>query len=895
MRGSPYIYIVIIFIIFSIQSVAQRFGGNPTYVKWKQIETNKLKIIFPPNRSSEAQRLANVTIAIDSYTSGILGKTHFKIPVVLQSLPLVSNAYVGLAPWRSEFYLNPLQNALDLGATSWIDNLAIHEYRHIQQYSNFRKGLSKFLYILAGQEGQSLANATVIPDWFFEGDAVYSETKYLNQGRGRLPYFFDAYNALSIANKKYSYQKWRNGSYKDFIPDHYQLGYMLVAHGHNKYGDDFWRKVTEDAVRFKGLIYPFQRAVKRYAGIGYRLFVKETFDEFKSQLPVGSNINNEVALTKENKKRVVDYLFPIWINNDSVIALKRPYNQLAHWELISNGRRQRLGLKFIGIDDFFQYQNGKIVYTAYSTDARWDWKEFNDVYIFDILDKSTNRLTHQQRLFSPDLSIDLKTMVAIQMPTEGGAALEIWDVQTKKLIDSVQHPEKYMLSHPVFGQDENVIYVIARKPDGSCSILKYEREQKRFSVLFSFVNAPISFLRYKKDELLFTISQEQKNQLWSYHVIDKNFSLLSSTNTGSYSGDINRANKKVVYSRPTSEGDQLFIGNLTTSNSIPQQFESLKTVYKTPLAEENKLTKVADSNFAISNYSKTSQLANIHSWRPYYDRPNWSFTLYGQNVLNTFQSSYQYVFNENEKSHQVGASATFGALYPWLVGGTNYTVNRNFKDSTRNLKWNEWNGNVGMRIPLSNNGGRFFRSLDFSSTLNNVLYNYNASSKPVTKDKFVSYIHFQLIASMLSQQARQQVNPRFGWVLNLQHRSSFGKTDATQSYVGARLYLPGFMRSHSFNMSFAYQQRDTLRQYIYTNNFSMARGYAAFNYPRMWRTNFNYQFPVMYPDFGIANIVYFRRVRANIFYDDMFLKSLRTGRIINLRSTGVELHFDTKW
>jgi len=63
----------------------------------------------------------------------------------------------------------------------------------------------------------------------------------------------------------------------------------------------------------------------------------------------------------------------------------------------------------------------------------------------------------------------------------------------------------------------------------------------------------------------------------------------------------------------------------------------------------------------------------------------------------------------------------------------------------------------------------------------------------------------------------------------------------------------------------------------------------------MWRYSLNYHFPLFYPDRGIGNIVYFLRVRGNAFYDDMTLKSLRTGRKINLRSAGMEIYFDTKW
>src|SRR5678816_3069728 len=128
---------------------------------------------------------------------------------------------------------------------------------------------SKAFYIAFGQEGQALANSLSIPDWFFEGDAVYQETLLSDQGRGRLPFFFNDYRSLWASKKNYSWMKLRNGSLRDFVPDHYRLGFMMVAYGREKFGDTIWKQITHDAARYRGLFYPFQRAVKRYTGKSY--------------------------------------------------------------------------------------------------------------------------------------------------------------------------------------------------------------------------------------------------------------------------------------------------------------------------------------------------------------------------------------------------------------------------------------------------------------------------------------------------------------------------------------------------------------------------------------------------------------------------------------------------
>jgi hypothetical protein len=62
----------------------------------------------------------------------------------------------------------------------------------------------------------------------------------------------------------------------------------------------------------------------------------------------------------------------------------------------------------------------------------------------------------------------------------------------------------------------------------------------------------------------------------------------------------------------------------------------------------------------------------------------------------------------------------------------------------------------------------------------------------------------------------------------------------------------------------------------------------------MWRIGVNYHLPLFYPDWGFGQLVYFLRVRANLFYDYTQVKSLRTGLTRPFSSTGIETYFDMK-
>ncbi|HKP32791.1 MAG TPA: hypothetical protein VJT83_08685, partial [Chitinophagaceae bacterium] len=272
-----------IFLFSFTVAFAQEFGGNPPSVKWRQINVPTARIIFSAGLDSQANRIASLTEYLNKQTLSTIGTKQRKVNIVLQNATTISNAYVALGPFRSEFYLTPQQNSFELGSIPWTDNLAVHEYRHVQQYNNFNRGLSKVFRIFFGEEGQALANGLSVPDWFFEGDAVHQETLVTAQGRGRMPYFFNGYRSLWEANKNYSWMKLRNGSLKDYVPDHYKLGYILVAYGREKYGEDFWRKVTGDAASFKGLFYPLQRAIEKHAGVSYRQFRSEALESFKTK------------------------------------------------------------------------------------------------------------------------------------------------------------------------------------------------------------------------------------------------------------------------------------------------------------------------------------------------------------------------------------------------------------------------------------------------------------------------------------------------------------------------------------------------------------------------------------------------------------------------------------
>src|SRR5690606_17171593 len=161
--------------------------NNPPSVRWFQLTTPHFHVLYPEGFDPQAQRMANTLEHIYKPAASTLGSQPKHFSIILQNRSSFSNAFVTITPRRAEFYTMPTQNYNFAGTVDWLDLTAIHEYRHIVQFEHANQGFNRIMYYLLGNHTLStLANAAV-PDWFWEGDAVTTETALTTSGRGRIP------------------------------------------------------------------------------------------------------------------------------------------------------------------------------------------------------------------------------------------------------------------------------------------------------------------------------------------------------------------------------------------------------------------------------------------------------------------------------------------------------------------------------------------------------------------------------------------------------------------------------------------------------------------------------------------------------------------------------------
>ncbi|HRN48967.1 MAG TPA: hypothetical protein PKW69_13100, partial [Niabella sp.] len=92
---------------------SQEFGANRFSTRWRQINNDTVRVIFPNGNNATANEVANIVLNLAAQNKISLGNRLRKIDIVLQNAPVISNGYVSLGPFKSEFYLTPPSDNFD--------------------------------------------------------------------------------------------------------------------------------------------------------------------------------------------------------------------------------------------------------------------------------------------------------------------------------------------------------------------------------------------------------------------------------------------------------------------------------------------------------------------------------------------------------------------------------------------------------------------------------------------------------------------------------------------------------------------------------------------------------------------------------------------------------------
>ncbi|GJM32370.1 MAG: hypothetical protein DHS20C18_13710 [Saprospiraceae bacterium] len=924
----------------SAQVPSNPIGLNPPGLKWRQINTDKVQVIFPVGLDSAGLRVANTVHYLWNHGNTSIGDKMHKVTILFQNQTVAPNGFVTVGPFRSEYNLTPSQFNC---TTDWLDLLAIHEYRHVKQFGNSRHGLTQLAKSIFGSWGWGGFMAAALPRWYFEGDAVGAETALSKSGRGRMPSFDMEYRALRLNGIHYGYEKAGAGSLKDFVPDWYGLGYYLTTHARSRYGADIWEKVVADAVRYRGLFYPFSRNLKQHTGLTAKALYAETMatlDSIWQADPAKKNNTASPSVNQKIKKTVTDYTNPHFLSDGSMVVEKRAYNEIPGYYQISQDGKETLltrpGILFSPPNSTLSVQNNKLCWAELGFDPRWGNQNFSVIVTYDIPTKKKKRLSHRSKYFSPALSHDGKRIVAVEADEQMQYRLVILDAENGQLLQTLPNSGNWFLSFPRWMPKDQEIVMVAQK--GEVNRLQIQSlHSGTTEILVAPTNQQLTHPFPSGEAIYFSATYTGVNNIFKVDRGSRHLYQVTDDLLGAFQPGLSADGRMLLYSSFNSQGYN--IHRLELSAVQQKRWDQLPPFdihFFEPLVEQEGgsiFTKIPNQQFPVNKFNKWSGLVNFHSWLPQLSPPLVGASILSDNKFGTMSGELSGYYNLNDNEWSAVAGLTYAELYP--VINLNYSrINRSnnfyrFERSTAidtllftNFYTEEWIENrylAGLALPLNFSKGTLFHQLtlranyqrtqlDVVGNLDNpgnirdtltgsaeLLNNLQDIFRAPIQDVGLDILDLRIGWQSLRRRAIQNLNPHWGIVLDARYRTTIG-TDQIQAdnlLLRADAYLPGLGRNHSLYFNTFYQKMDILDNYRFSDFFVYPRGYNTLLGDENFKFGINYSFPIAYPDLALGSLAFIKRIKANIFYDQGWQKAgVPFSFDRTARSTGLELRLD---
>ncbi len=878
----------------------------PPHIDWKTIKTKNFQVIFPKEADKAAQKAINYLEHSKYYVDSSLKVQSKKIPVLLNNQSVISNGYVQLAPRYMCWYLTPPQDAsTSLEGTDWMYLLALHEQRHVSQYERLDDNFTDFLSDLTGDFGRAWGINISTPIWYFEGDAIHSETCNSLSGRGRMPFFMRDFMAMEDHNIRYSYNKALFGSYKNYTPNHYNLGYILVDHINRNYGEESWDKIHERTTKYSFNPFIFSRSLKLCTGYNLKQTYKNALDEYNSIWQ--SNVVNKTDQNYErikgnsNAKIRTHYVMPQFLSADSIIAVKYGFSENPTLVLLNQGNE--IFIKEISYIDRISANSNIIIWNQDFYDIRWLQKSYSDIMALDLTTGKTNRITHNQKLFAPVLSPNGKMIAAIEFSAKTNCSLIILEYPSGKELKRFHLEMDELARMPSWSKDsKKLVFTVTKNQDKEIRAISAENGQVLFSQNFGIENVtnPIFYF----NSILFNSPLKGIDQIHAIDMEDKKRYLAVESNYGAYNPQVS-SRGKIAFQEYNNTGFAV-----CTKDAKPGAWKEIKVKH---IESENYLYNITpikanalmpedmnDSVYSVSDYSPLKNSFFFHSWQPTFGYRRIGAMAYSNDVLNNLDLQAGIDYYPKEQVHREFLSMQYSALYP-VIGvelshGDRFEFNQDTSvDDYMHIYENIVDANLTLPFVLAN--GVYTTNLSISGGLLNSrkhFYQYE-DSVDFSPDFNSTSPYFSVDFVRHKRLAYRDIYSRFGQEISFRYITSSinNSNNDKRGTLSGKLFFPGMFKHHSLRISAGIEMKENPQLesiYLYDTQLEWVRGYDDFHYDYSQRLTVDYSLPLAYPDLNLGSVLYLKRIHSSAFYDMGVYRYF--SEVHSPSSAGIDLNFE---
>lgn len=916
-------FIIAITLTFCCLMAAERacaqyysWGTDPTTFRWRELRNEKYRIVYPDTAKHVASRVAYYLDAVQNDIDFGYRLPQMSIPFIVHPANMQSNGLVMWLPKRVEFLSAPAINGYSM---PWLKQLVAHEYRHAVQYNNLNRGLIKTLSYIIGQQSSTIG-LLFIPLWMMEGDSVMIETEMSTFGRGKQPSFSLTYRAYGDISTAFRNQdKWFCGSYKDYIPNHYHLGYFICRHGYNSYGRVMGDDMADLTTRRPWMVVSNSWVLRNLYGTSRPKLFNSTFktlnDHWQS-LPKVEQSTTPLPIPEPESH--TKYSHPMAMDDGSILMLKEDLDTPSAFVVLNPHTGQEQFLLHTG------YVSSR---PALGADGRLWWSEYHRSSLF--AQKVSSQLTYLDYGAKKPKVLRTKGYALYPTPTYGKEIVWVeYAIDGKYSI--VTRYGQTETSRIAIARDKEIhdlawdnktrkLYMLVTDDDGM-HIATLENNKLRAITRPAYTT--LSNLRAKDGKLYFGSIASGRDEL---HCIDldlgKEYQLSTSEYGSFYPAPYN--SDSIVATSYDKRGYLPVLQKITRKTEVkyrPHPDDMLLPKGKSWNVVNLDTVRYDDSMAAEISQAKSGRrfnrlahIVNIHSWAPASYDPyaitedsdiafNLGATIMSQNILSTAEGFLTWGWNPHEGSIFKGTVRYYGfGINLWAKGtyGGKQKLHKvwifnpdtgepEFPDEPQLGRY--YSLSAGATLPILLQHGyhtsQFALTTSWSFT-NGMVANVdriNFEGGKIQNFKTIGYsegVHLLNIGASYSDQVRMSHRdflPRWGVVAQINYAMNpIANYFSHLAVIYGKVYTPGFAKHHSLSVAASYQRLIggfhsdlMLSDLVFKSTKLMPRGFSSYEINnRYYAKNYfassvNYQLPIWYPDGGIPGVIYFKRLRLNI-------------------------------
>lgn len=885
------------------------FGGNPPSMNWQQFDTEAGKFIFPKGYDSLAFRAAALLQLQRNNDQSILaGRPTKKQPIILQPLSTLPAGFSTPAPWRSELFLMPPQNAF-MGAVPWFDMLTVHEYRHSQQFWAANQGFTRLYQVLLGETGWLLSALVTQPLWFREGDATAIETALTQAGRGRQPAFHMETRAMLLSGIRYSYDKGTWFSYKDFVPNPYRGGYYMVSQARAEYGDSIWTAIVREAHRKKGLFYGFTRSMKMHLGMNapnYYKYTMNVLDSVWRENEGGATLTRSQTVVSAPEK-YTDYRWPHFLDDSTLVVWKESRDIAPTFCRVSlTGNEQPLFEQGIYTSDHWDmnYANDLLTWCESAFHPRWENVNYSVIETYNVRTGKREQITKRSRFFAPEASHDGQRIVAVEVDAGMNCSLVILTGDGQEL-QRMGAAGPTFLRHPTWTEHDRGILVVEHTDRGN-ALVEYDLASGLRTVLVDFRSELMERPVVWGDHVFFSAGFGDVNNIYCLDRSVGEMYQVTATRFGAFDPAVSPDGQRLAFSEYTAMGHTIKVMSLDNDQWQLVTDPGAVALQMTEIVTEQENINVKD--VTVTQYEARSYRsfwkgwARNYGWFPIPNVPEYGLEFYTRDLMSTKQSTLGVLYNTRENALRGYARMTLAMLYPHINVTGEYGLRRTpmLEGTDANMaivvdtQWTEHSLGGSLLLPLNLTQGTHRGAIDLSVGGRMLQANFRDSVGEETGTLNTPVWEVGVSLSRLKQRARQHVRPRWGQSLSAHYQVATRAlpAEATSLTLAGALFFPGVSRTHSLAMSGLLRTEALTSNYRFPDVVQPARGYKSQTFSLLMVGRVNYQLPVWYPDVALGGIAFIQRVRLNGFFD--YGQGELGSQVTTMRSIGAEVLIDLK-